>query len=80
MDHLTDSNTFHDHLLLGCMTCHSAHFGLIDVYKLFRDVLTGIHQTFARRTIEGVWPRPDATGNEMQRVSKGGDVLHAWLC
>ena len=72
MDHMTDSNTFDKHLLLRCMTTHSAHFRLIDVLIFFRNVLTGIHQKFARRTIESVWwSRPDATSNEMKGVSKG---------
>ena len=77
MDHLTDSNTFHKRLLLGCRTCHSAHIGFNVVYKLFRNVLTGIHQKLARRTVEVVWRRQDTTGNEMKRVGKGkfGEVV-----
>ena len=39
--------------------------------KLFRKVLTRIQQKFARRILEGAWLRPDATGNEMKRVSNG---------
>ena len=67
MDNLIDSNTFHKHMLLGCMTCHSAHSGLIVVYKLSRNVLTGIHQQSPRRTIEVAWLPLDATMKRKER-------------
>ena len=55
------------------MTCHFS-----DIDEAFRHALTGIHENFARRTIEVAWPPEAAASNVMKRVSKGESSGTFW--
>ena len=76
IDHLTDTDTFQKHLLLGCMTCHSVD---VDDARTFSSRVDRRDPSKnCTSHIEGAWPPSPAASNVMKGVSKGESSGTFW--